>query len=30
VVGFRRPPVQSQNFWKYIDIDLERQKAAPK
>jgi ABC-type transport system substrate-binding protein len=21
VIGFRRPPVQSLNFWKYIDID---------
>jgi ABC-type transport system substrate-binding protein len=21
VIGFRRPPVQSQHFWKYIDID---------
>jgi ABC-type transport system substrate-binding protein len=30
VVGFRRPPVGSQNFWKYIDIDLERLKAASK
>ena len=24
VVGFRRPAVQSNNFWKYIDIDLSK------
>jgi ABC-type transport system substrate-binding protein len=28
VVGFRRPPVQSQNFWKYVDIDLSKSGAA--
>ena len=28
VVGFRRPPVQSNNFWKYIDIDLATRPAA--
>ena len=22
VIGYRRPLVQSKNFWKYIDIDL--------
>ncbi|MEP7156731.1 MAG: ABC transporter substrate-binding protein [Betaproteobacteria bacterium] len=26
VVGFRRPLVQSQNWWKYVDIDLDVQK----
>jgi ABC-type transport system substrate-binding protein len=30
VVGFRRPPVQSQNFWKYVDIDLSKSGAAPR
>jgi ABC-type transport system substrate-binding protein len=29
VVGYRRPLVQSTNFWKYIDIDLEVQGATP-
>jgi ABC-type transport system substrate-binding protein len=24
VVGYRRPPVQSNNWWKYIDIDLSK------
>jgi ABC-type transport system substrate-binding protein len=24
VMGYRRPPVQSQSFWKYIDIDPAR------
>ena len=24
VIGFRRPPVQTQNWWKYVDIDLQR------
>ncbi len=24
VSGYRRPPVQSQNFWKYIDIDAAK------
>jgi hypothetical protein len=28
VSGYRRPPVQSQNFWKYIDVDATRQAAA--
>jgi ABC-type transport system substrate-binding protein len=23
VKGFRRPPVQNQNWWRYVDIDLE-------
>ena len=27
VIGFRRPPVQSQHFWKYIDIDRSRTNA---
>ena len=27
VIGFRRPPVQSQHFWKYIDIDRSRMNA---
>ncbi len=26
VVGYRRPPVQSNSFWKYIDIDLSKKK----
>ena len=26
VVGFRRPPLQSNNFWKYLDIDLSKRK----
>ena len=29
VAGYRRPPVQSQNFWKYIDIDASRSPATP-
>jgi ABC-type transport system substrate-binding protein len=28
VTGYRRPPVQSQSFWKYIDVDPARQAAA--
>jgi ABC-type transport system substrate-binding protein len=24
VAGYRRPPVQSNNWWKYIDIDLSK------
>jgi ABC-type transport system substrate-binding protein len=28
VIGFRRPPVQSQHFWKYIDIDSSKAKVA--
>ena len=26
VIGFRRPLVQTQNWWRYIDIDLEARK----
>ncbi len=26
VIGFRRPLVQSQNWWRYVDIDLDLQK----
>ena len=26
VQGFRRPLVQSQSWWKYVDIDLAKQK----
>ncbi len=26
VIGFRRPLVQTQNWWRYVDIDLEAQK----
>jgi ABC-type transport system substrate-binding protein len=28
VVGFRRPAVQSNSFWKYIDIDLSKRPPA--
>jgi ABC-type transport system substrate-binding protein len=28
VVGYRRPLLQSQNFWKYIDIDLNKSRVA--
>jgi ABC-type transport system substrate-binding protein len=28
VMGYRRPPVQSQNYWKYLDIDATRRPAA--
>lgn len=28
VIGYRRPLVQSNNFWKYIDIDLAKVPAA--
>ena len=28
VIGFRRPPVQTQNWWKYVDIDLQRARVA--
>jgi ABC-type transport system substrate-binding protein len=28
VLGYRRPAVQSNNFWKYIDIDLAKAPAA--
>jgi ABC-type transport system substrate-binding protein len=27
VIGFRRPLIQTQNWWRYVDIDLEKQKA---
>lgn len=27
LVGFRRPMVQTQNWWKFVDIDLDQQKA---
>lgn len=27
VVGYRRPAVQSNNFWKYLDIDLAKRPA---
>jgi ABC-type transport system substrate-binding protein len=27
LVGFRRPPVGSTNFWKYLDIDLAKRPA---
>ena len=30
VVGYRRPAIMSDNFWMYIDIDLSKQKGAPK
>jgi len=26
VIGFRRPLVQTQSWWRYADIDLELQK----
>ena len=26
VIGFRRPLVQTQNWWKYVDIDLDAKK----
>jgi len=26
VKGFRRPLVQSQSWWKYVDIDLAKRK----
>ena len=26
VIGFRRPLVQTQNWWRYVDIDLDGQK----
>ncbi len=26
VIGFRRPLVQTQNWWRYVDIDLDLQK----
>jgi ABC-type transport system substrate-binding protein len=28
VSGYRRPPVQSQNWWKYVDVDMARSPAA--
>jgi len=30
VVGYRRPAVQSNSFWKYIDIDLSKRPPAPR
>jgi peptide/nickel transport system substrate-binding protein len=24
LIGYRRPPVQSQNWWRYVDIDLSK------
>ena len=26
VIGFRRPLVQTENWWRYVDIDLEAKK----
>lgn len=26
LIGFARPPIQSQNWWKYVDIDVAKQK----
>ena len=26
VIGFRRPMVQTQNWWRFVDIDLALQK----
>jgi ABC-type transport system substrate-binding protein len=28
VLGFRRPLVQSNTFWKYLDIDLDKSRVA--
>ena len=30
VVGYRRPPIISDDFWMYIDIDRGKEKGAPK
>ncbi|HLX22575.1 MAG TPA: ABC transporter substrate-binding protein [Usitatibacter sp.] len=30
VVGYRRPGVMSNNFWRYIDIDPTKEKGAPR
>jgi ABC-type transport system substrate-binding protein len=30
VIGYRRPGVMSNNFWKYIDIDTTKEKGAPR
>ncbi|MFZ3321916.1 MAG: ABC transporter substrate-binding protein [Usitatibacter sp.] len=30
VVGYRRPPINSDNFWMYIDIDTTKEKGAPR
>ena len=27
LIGYVRPPIQSQNWWKYVDIDLDKKKA---
>jgi hypothetical protein len=27
VIGFRRPLVQTQNWWKYVDVDVAKQQA---
>ncbi len=27
VIGFVRPPIQTQHWWKYVDIDLDKKKA---
>ena len=26
LIGFARPPIQSSTWWKYVDIDLVKQK----
>jgi len=30
VIGYRRPGIMSNNFWKYIDIDATKEKGAPR
>jgi ABC-type transport system substrate-binding protein len=30
VIGYRRPQIQNQNFWRFIDIDLATSPAAPR
>ena len=30
VIGYRRPPITSDCFWMYIDIDRSKEKGAPK
>ena len=27
LTGYVRPPIQSQNWWKYVDIDHDKKKA---
>ncbi len=27
IIGFRRPLVQTQNWWKFVDVDVEKQQA---